>query len=103
MLVIGLSPDSETWCSKITPWGRCRQQSSTASDLCIAHLAWSLRDREPDRYYEEKVARGLLVPTWDYLTTAEAHAVLNGRYRGDGRRIDQYITDDPLYIDEEHI
>lgn len=62
-----------------------------------------MRNRTPDPYYEEKVVRGLISPTWDYLTPAEAHAVLNGRYRGDGRRIDQYISDDPLGIDEEHI
>jgi hypothetical protein len=62
-----------------------------------------VRDRTPDPYYEEKVVRGLTQPTWDYLTPAEAHAVLNGRYRGDGRRIDQYVTDDPLGVDEEFL
>jgi predicted FMN-binding regulatory protein PaiB len=62
-----------------------------------------MRGRTPDPYYEEKVSRGLTVPTWDYMTAAEAHAVLNGRYRGDGRRIDQYVNDDPLGINEETI
>jgi hypothetical protein len=37
------------------------------------------------------------------MSASEAHAVLNGRYRGDGRRIDQYVMDDPLGIDEDTI
>jgi hypothetical protein len=52
----------------------------------------------PDSAYERKIATGLLQPTWDYLTPAEAHATVNGRYKGDGRRIDQYIDQDPLGI-----
>lgn len=62
-----------------------------------------LRGKTPDPYYEEKVVRGLLTPTWEYLSPAEAEAVLNGRYRGDGRRIDQYVVDDPLGLDQEGI
>lgn len=32
----------------------------------------------------------------ELLTTSEAEALINGRYRGDGRRLDQYTTLDPL-------
>lgn len=44
---------------------------------------------------------GVCQPTWLYMSDSEAHALLNGRYRGDGRRIDQYVTAEPLLIDPE--
>ena len=53
----------------------------------------------PDRYYEEKIVRGLVTPTFAYLTPEQAEATVNGRYRGDGRCLDQYVVDDPLLID----
>lgn len=53
----------------------------------------------PDPYYEEKVVRGLTQPTWDWMSESEAHALLNGRYKGDGRRIDQWVLPEPLLID----
>lgn len=43
--------------------------------------------------------KGLTVPTWDWMSESEASTVLNGRYRGDGRRLDQYVAGDPLGID----
>lgn len=67
--------------------------------MCSAHLQWELRGSTPDRYYHEKVAKGLLIPTWDWMTEPEAHALLNGRYRGDGRRLDQWIAGDPLNVE----
>lgn len=52
----------------------------------------------PDQFYERKVAEGRITPSWDSMSEPEMDAVLNGRYRGDGRRIDQYIVDDPMMI-----
>jgi hypothetical protein len=54
---------------------------------------------QPDAYYERKVALGLTTPTWDWMSESEAEMTLNGRYRGDGRRLDQWVTGDPLLID----
>lgn len=56
---------------------------------------------KPDPYYEQKVVRGLVTPTWDWMSDTEAHALLNGRIRGDGRRIDSWVAGDPLLIDAE--
>jgi hypothetical protein len=42
---------------------------------------------------------GVIEPTWDYLTDVEAETLLNGRYRGDGRRLDWWTTADPLGVD----
>ena len=69
--------------------------------LCRSHQTWLSKGRSPDPFYEEKIVKGLLQPTWEYMSDAEAHATLNGRYRGDGRRIDQYVSEEPLGIDEE--
>lgn len=52
----------------------------------------------PDPFYERKVVEGRITPSWDSMSEAEMDTVLNGRYRGDGRRIDQYIVDDPMMI-----
>lgn len=34
----------------------------------------------------------------DYLSPAEQDAVINGRYRGDGRHLDSHITADPMMV-----
>jgi hypothetical protein len=61
---------------------------------------WAARGTtSPDQYYERKVVLGEITPTWDELSRSEAEAVLNGRYRGDGRRLDQWVTGDPLGIE----
>lgn len=87
-------------CSRLTEWGRCQQPASHTSGLCSAHWNWELRGGTPPRYYHEKIVRGLTQPTWDYLSDAEAHALLNGRYRGDGRRVDQYtLPEGPLGVE----
>lgn len=52
----------------------------------------------PDQFYERKVVEGKITPSWDSMSRAEMDTLLNGRYRGDGRRIDQYIVDDPMMI-----
>lgn len=100
------SKDSVQLCSlTTTPWGPCQQPASIRSGtgLCISHETWTAKGRTPDRFYEEKIVRGLTQPTFSYLSEAEAHALLNGRYRGDGRRVDQYVVDDPLGIDERYL
>lgn len=86
-------------CSKKTEWGRCQQPA--IERLCSAHQHWADQNVTPDRSYHEKIAKGLTQPTWDYLSDSEANAVLNGRYRGDGRRVDQFVSGDPLLIDQE--
>lgn len=72
-------------------------ESSTG--LCRSHEVWARKGVKPDRAYEEKISRALLQPTWSYLTDTEAEASVNGRYRGDGRRLDLYVTDDGMGID----
>lgn len=68
--------------------------------MCSAHLRWDLHGQTPDPYYERKVVEGLVEPTWDWMSDAEAHALLNGRYKGDGRRIDQWtLPEGPIGID----
>jgi hypothetical protein len=54
---------------------------------------------KPDAYYERKIALGLTTPTWDWMSESEAEAVINGRYRGDGRRLDQWVSAEPLLYD----
>lgn len=54
-----------------------------------------------DRSYHEKIARNLLQPADSYLSKTEIDATLNGRYRGDGRRTDNYVSTDPLLYDPE--
>jgi hypothetical protein len=96
---------SDRQCSRTTPWGQCCQPALLSSEtgLCISHETWTRKGRTPDRFYEEKIVKGLTEPTFNYMSETEAHAVLNGRYRGDGRRVDLYIVDDPLGIDEENL
>jgi hypothetical protein len=67
--------------------------------LCSAHTRWALRQQQPDAYYERKVVLGLIEPTWDWMSDAEANALLNGRYRGDGRRLDQWVSGDPIGVE----
>lgn len=50
----------------------------------------------PDRTYERKIVEGLLQPTFDWMSDEEAEVLLSGRYRGDGRRLDQWITGDAI-------
>lgn len=94
------SPDSVN-CSTITKWGRCAQPAwpPSTTGRCRSHETWARKGVEPDPYYHRKIVLRELQPTFDYLSDAEAEATINGRYRGDGRRLDQYITDEPLMIE----
>lgn len=88
-------------CKQRTEWGQCRQTAGEGDRVCTVHRHFRDTKRKPDRYWHEKVVKGLIVPTVDWMSESELHAVVNGRYRGDGRRIDQYIAGDPLLIDVE--
>lgn len=88
-------------CRKKTKWGKCQQELEGQAKWCSAHRFWSQAGVTPDPYYEQKVVLGLVTPTWDWMSDTEAHALLNGRLRGDGRRIDQWVAGDPLLIDTE--
>ena len=95
------SKSSPPACSKMTIWGLCCQPAWTSSPFgwCRSHQTWFDRGVTPEVFYEEKIAKAWTQPTFDYLSDSEAHALLNGRYRGDGRRVDQYVIDDPLGFD----
>lgn len=54
-----------------------------------------------DRSYHEKIARNLLQPADSYLSATELDACMKGRYKGDGRRTDNYVLPDPLDIELE--
>jgi len=88
-------------CKKKTRWGRCQQQQADGDKWCSTHRHFADTDRTPDEYWMEKVVTGKITPTRDWMSESELHAIINGRYRGDGRRIDQYITGDPLLIDTD--
>jgi hypothetical protein len=76
----------------ISPFGRCGQPPSAESEvgLCVSHQRWIDRGVTPDPAYEKKIVEGLVQPVDSYLTDTEIEAMLNGRYRGDGRRLDVY-------------
>jgi hypothetical protein len=94
------STTSET-CSRPSDWGPC-QQPAGPEGPCSAHTQWETRGTRPDRYYEEKVVKGYIEPTWDWMSEHEAHALINGRYRGDGRRIDQWVLPEgPMGVELE--
>lgn len=91
-------------CEQLTRWQRCRQPARRAG-LCLFHFNVTYDDRwqrflavggRVDVYYERKIVLGLLQPTWEYLSAEEAKAMLYGRPRKDGRRIDAYAPSEPL-------
>jgi len=88
-------------CKKRTEWGQCAQPAREGASFCTVHEHFRDRPDPPDRYWHEKVVRGLITPTVDWMKPSELHAIINGRYRGDGRRVDQYVVGDPLLIDED--
>lgn len=85
-------------CSKTKKqYGRCKQPSLPSPEKwCRAHTDWKERGvKNPDAYYEAKMFAGVLQPAASLFTKSELHATLNGRDRGDGRRVDQYVIGDP--------
>ncbi len=89
-------------CKQMTPWGRC-SQPKTDTGFCTAHEHWNRIGATPDPTYHEKIVKGLTSPTWDYMSPSEGNAVINGRYRGDGRRLDQWVAGDPMLISLEDL
>lgn len=75
-------------CLADTPWGQC-QQLSFREDLCGYHFQVT---QDPtfrvDRFYHEKVAKGLVEPTFHWMSSTEVEALFKGRPRHDGRRLD---------------
>ena len=89
-------------CRKRTEWGQCAQEVNHDDDFfCAAHRQLQTSGRPVDRYWHEKLVKGLIVSTVEWMSASELNAIINGRYRGDGRRIDQFVTGDPLLIDVE--
>jgi len=74
--------------------------SPTSDEYCTAHERWlKLGVKHPDPTYERKLVEGLIESSWDTLTDTQANALLNGRYRGDCRTLDDYVTDEPIGIE----
>lgn len=57
-----------------------------------------MRTEQPDAGYHEKVVKGLIVPTLGVMTESEERALLQGRYRGDSRRLDSWVLMDAVPI-----
>ena len=92
---VGPSRPSVKTCKVRSQGVKCRQPS-WRDGLCSAHWNWKELGTKPDPSYERKVMTRLITPTWDWMTDSESRAVLNGRYRGDGRRIDQWVLHEPV-------
>ena len=94
-------------CHRRTEWGRCQQPAATGRRLCHVHIDFDGAGRNvhtgrpADRYWHEKVTKGLITPTARALSPSEIHATVNGRSRGDGRRLDAYTSLDPMLINPD--
>lgn len=82
-------------CQTETEWGQC-QQPALEGGLCAAHLEWIEGGVSPDTSYHQAVVEGRREPIQARLEQSEMDALVYGRYRGDGRRLDAYTTYDPL-------
>lgn len=72
------------------------QQYVKAHGLCSFHLFQSETGMIPDVDWHARLVQGGR-NIYDTLTQVEMDALVNGRYRGDGRRIDQYVNGlDPI-------
>lgn len=86
-------------CGADSKWGPCQQPVAGDEDLCAAHLEWLERPVDPDPEYERAVVLGEKEPVQARFTRSEMDAVVWGRYRGDGRRLDAYVSFDPLEVE----
>ncbi len=90
-------PLAEQFCNQRTPFGKCRQR--VKSGLCGLHAEMRDRDIRPDPEYHRKVVSGEREPIQSKLSVSEMNSTINGRYKGDGRRLDQWVTE-PLGYDQ---
>ena len=75
--------------------GTCLQHVK-ADGLCSFHVFQSETGIVPEPGWHERLVRGGR-NLYDHHTETELEALVNGRYRGDGRRIDQFVNGmDPL-------
>lgn len=88
-------------CSFPSEWGRCMQPSLPDDDLCVFHLEVTELGTTPDPAYHRAVVLGEKQPIQAFLSRSEMEALINGRYRGDGRRLDAYVTADPIGYEHE--
>lgn len=82
-------------CTVETEDAYCKQPA-VDGELCAAHLEWLNAGITPDPDYERSVMEGDREPIQARLTVAEMDSLIGGRYRGDGRRLDQYTVFDPM-------
>ena len=83
-------------CGRKTQWGKCVQPNN-GHPLCKFHHQWSQRKDSPDDYYHKKVVLGLAQPAQALFSPEEIGTLLHGKSRGDGRRLDQWVLDGPMY------
>lgn len=88
-------------CGTTTRWGRCAQPAVGAAGMCAAHEEWGREGIIPDENYHRRVVLGEVEPIQAKLSATEISATMNGRYRGDGRRLDAYVTHERAGEDEQ--
>lgn len=91
----GLQRQRERRCGFRTRWGRCIQPAVGAG-WCPAHDEWDREGIAPDPEYHRRVVLGEVTPIQAKLSPVEMSATMRGRYRGDGRRLDAYVTHQEL-------
>lgn len=75
-------------------YGRCKQPCAEGASMCAQHLEWAGSDIIPHPEYEAKVYRGEVTPVVAVLSETEIRTMMEGRYRGDGRRLDAFAPTD---------
>jgi hypothetical protein len=78
-------------CYKTNEWGRCEQRSVAGYTFCGFHERRRQDGLPADRFYDEMVTKGFIEPTDHWMTPSETKAMFDGRRRGDGRRLDQWV------------
>lgn len=82
-------------CTVETEYARCKQPA-VDGELCAFHLETINTNVTPDPDYERAVVEGRREPIQARLSESEMTALISGRYRGDGRRLDQFCVHDPM-------
>ena len=82
---------SSTTCSFETEFGPCQQRPFRGGfKWCSFHIRMETEGFRPDRHYHRKLVSGLLEPTDHYISEVEMQALMDGRARNDGRRLDHW-------------